>query len=190
MNRKNRTQDTGKRSGDALAEEAAALLEQANIDKRNGLPERLFLCISSLIPIANVDLLILDGSGRLLLSYREDAFFGAGWHIPGGCLRFGETMLQRIHETAQLELGFDVRVCRDNPLAVRDVIREPLVGSVVPDARGHNLAVLYLCSLPPEAEASIETASGGKIRWFERIPEDILPVHAVYDDVFIQYGWK
>lgn len=172
-----------------MAEKAAALLEQADIDKRNGLPERLFLCISSLIPIANVDLFILDRSGRLLLSYREDVFYGAGWHIPGGCLRFGETMLQRIHKTAQIELGADVVVC-GGPLAVRDVIREPLAENAVPDARGHNLAVIYLCSLSPEAEANIETSSGGKIRWFERIPEDILPIHAVYDDLFIQYGLK
>ena len=178
-----------KENGEDLAEEAAALLEQANIDKKNGLPERLFICISSLIPIANVDLFILDKSGRLLLTYREDEFYGAGWHIPGGCLRFGETMLERIHKTAQLELGFDVDVCRDDPLAVRDVIRKPLTGTSVPDARGHNLAVLYLCSFSPEAEEKIE-ATSEKIRWFERIPEDILPVHAVYDDVFIQYGLK
>lgn len=190
MDKTSRTQGTEKQSGDALAEEAAALLEQADLDKKNGLPERLFLCISSLIPIANVDLFILDKSGQLLLSYREDMFYGAGWHIPGGCLRFGETMLQRIHKTAQLELGVDVEVCRSDPLAVRDVIREPLAGNAVPDARGHNLAVLYLCSLPPEAAAKIEAASGGRIRWFEQIPEDILRVHAVYDDVFIQYGLK
>lgn len=98
-------------------------------------------------------------------------------------------MLERIHKTAQLELGFDVDVCRDDPLAVRDVIRKPLTGTSVPDARGHNLAVLYLCSFSPEAEEKIE-ATSEKIRWFERIPEDILPVHAVYDDVFIQYGLK
>lgn len=185
----NKTQGTEKQYGDALADRAAALLEQANIDKRNGLPERLFLCISSLIPIANVDLFILDKSGRLLLSYRKDVFYGAGWHIPGGCLRFGETMLQRVHKTAQFELGADVAVC-GGPLAVRDVIREPLTENAVPDARGHNLAVLYLCSLPSEAEANIETSSGGKIRWFARVPEDILPIHAVYDDLFIQYGLK
>lgn len=190
MDRTNETQKNDKQSAELLAEKAVALLEQAELDKRNGLPERLFLCISSLIPIANVDLLIIDKAGRLLLSYRKDEFYGAGWHIPGGCLRFGETMLQRIHKTALLELSCDVEVRREEPLAVRDVIRAPVMKSPLPDARGHNLAVLYLCGLSPEDEASVEAISGGKLRWFERIPEDILPVCSVYDDLFIQYGWK
>ena len=165
---------------------AVRLLEQANIDKRNGLPESLFLCISSLIPIANVDLFILNKSGQLLLSYRDDAYFGCGWHIPGGCLRFGETMSQRIHKTAISELGVDVKH-DTTPLAVRDVIKEPFAMASNPDVRGHNLAVMFLCRLSSEAEKTVTDGKSGRLAWFEKIPPDILQVHSVYNDIFERF---
>lgn len=165
---------------------AVELIEAENIDKRNGLPEDLFLCISSLIVIANVDLFIIDGRGRILLSYRDDEFYGKGWHIPGGCLRFGETMLERVHKTAHAELGIDVLV-EPTPIAIRDVIRQPLKGAANPDVRGHNLAVLFKCRLGDEKDIPARFDSEN-IKWFERIPEDILSVHSVYNDILGSYG--
>ena len=100
--------------------------ELQSIDARNGMPEEVFLAISTLMPIPNVDLLIRDESGRILLSWRDDMYFGKGWHIPGGCIRFKETMLERVKETAILELHTEVEI-NPIPLAVRAFLCRPVI---------------------------------------------------------------
>ena len=90
--------------------DAIETLRRAQIDSRCGLPEELFYLVSSLTPIPNVDLWITDGENRVLLAWRKDLFYDEGWHIPGGCIRYGETMLERLHKTALKEIGSDVTV--------------------------------------------------------------------------------
>ena len=154
---------------------------------RNGLPEELFLCISALTPIPNVDLFIFNESGEILLERRNDVFYGQGWHIPGGCVRFGETMEERIQRTAIKELGSMVKIKDKNPLAIRDVLREPVEKLQNPDVRGHNITILFECALPADYEIDngIKNENDeGYLKWFATIPKDILKVHDVYNDIF------
>ena len=58
-------------------EEALAKLEGWAPDPRKGLPYGLFVFISRLVPMVNVDLLISDEQGRILLTWREDEVPGA-----------------------------------------------------------------------------------------------------------------
>ena len=160
----------------------------SKIDARSGLPEDVFLAVSSLVPIANVDLMVIDENKGILLSWRDDEFFGKGWHLVGGCIRFKETMLERLQETAMTELGTCVEV-KEEPLAVRDVILGK--GHAMPKARAHHLAVLYECRLPKDfniVNKESKQYKSGDLRWFNEIPIDILPVHKVYFDVFKKYG--
>lgn len=53
-------------------------------DPRNGLPEELFLFATEITPMVNVDLLVRDDEGRILLAWRDDDIYGTGWHVPGG----------------------------------------------------------------------------------------------------------
>ena len=55
------------------------------------LPEELFRFISTISPLVNVDLLIKDDTNRTLLTWRDDEHYGAGWHVPGGIIRFKES---------------------------------------------------------------------------------------------------
>lgn len=50
---------------------------------KQGLPQEVFYFVSELTPLINVDLLIKDKSGRTLLTWRDDKFYGPAWHIPG-----------------------------------------------------------------------------------------------------------
>ncbi len=70
---------------------ALAQLESAIGDPREGLPEDIFRFVTRIAPIVNVDLLMQDEAGRTLLTWRADEHFGAGWHVPGGIIRFEET---------------------------------------------------------------------------------------------------
>jgi len=65
-------------------------------DPRQGLPEELFLFVSELTPMINVDLLIKNDRNETLLTWRADNFYGPGWHIPGGIIRFKESASSRI----------------------------------------------------------------------------------------------
>ncbi len=168
----------------AKIEQAVQTLLSAKLDARNGLPEDLFLLVSTLTPIPNVDLLIRDKKGRILLAWRDDPYYGRGWHIPGGCIRFGETMAQRLQRTAVSELGCEVEF-EPEPLTVRDVLRGPMPGLANPDIRGHNLTVLFRCSLPKgyriDNRGKSET-DPGFLKWFEKIPDNLLWVHHVYKE--------
>ncbi|EOS37620.1 hypothetical protein C808_03599 [Lachnospiraceae bacterium M18-1] len=162
--------------------------ELQSIDARNGMPEEVFLAISTLMPIPNVDLLIRDESGRILLSWRDDMYFGKGWHIPGGCIRFKETMLERVKETAILELHTEVEI-NPIPLAVRDVIEGK--DEKEPRIRAHHLAVLFECRLPEQYRINNQDKTekdAGFLRWFSKIPYNMLKVHECYNDIWSQMG--
>lgn len=162
-------------------------VEREKINPTEGLPFEVFEWISSMVPIANVDLLILNNKNEILLSWRDDEYFGKGWHLPGGCIRFKETLQERIQKTAESEIGTKV-ITNYEPIATREVI----VGKEqdMPIKRAHHIAILYECHLPDGFEISNEGKEeqmAGYLKWFSEIPENILQVHEVYFDVFKKY---
>lgn len=163
--------------------EAVRLLRNAEIDARNGLNEELFLLLSALTPIPNVDLLVVNIQNRLLLARRNDPFYDKSWHIPGGCIRYGEDFEKRIQETALRELGS--RVTFDpNPIAVRNVLRKDNFELAHPKERGHHIAILFRCWLPEDYEidnSGKNEDDDGYLKWFDRLPDDFLEIQHIYD---------
>lgn len=152
---------------------------EANGGKAQGdLPEDLFLLISRVIPMVNVDLLIKDGQGRTLLTWRDDEVYGAGWHLPGGVIRFREMAAHRVQEVAKAELGAEVTF-GSTPLWVAEIVH-PLR-----DTRGHAVALLYRCELAGEPRADLKYRGGqpvaGAWQWHAHCPPDLLPFHRVYE---------
>ncbi|MDD5600039.1 MAG: hypothetical protein PHV82_18990 [Victivallaceae bacterium] len=145
-------------------------------DARKGLPEEVFLLISRLTPLVNVDLLIKNEKDQTLLTWREDDFFLPGWHIPGGIIRYKECAAERIRAVAADELGCGVRF-GNNPLAVNEImIREK--------NRGHFISLLYECILCGSPDAKLEykgnALKNGQWFWHDRCPDNLLEVHAIY----------
>ena len=112
----------------------------------DGWPEELFLFVSRITPLVNVDLLIRDMRGRTLLTWRNDRFYGPGWHVPGGIIRFRETAAERIRVVARRELGADVEFDA-SPLLVHE--------GIDPERRdrGHFISLLYKCRLATDPDA-------------------------------------
>ena len=164
---------------------AIETLRAAQLDPSNGLSHELFWLISSLVPIVNVDLLIVNDNGQLLLTWRDDEFYRRCWHIPGGCIRFGETMIQRAHETAKMELGIDV-IIDEQPLAIRDAINPPFHDRRYPNERRHNVSILYKCYVPKDFDINnraMKENDPGYQKWFDRLPEDFVSIQHIYDDI-------
>jgi len=155
---------------------AISVLEAAIRDPHRGLPEPVFRLVSRLTPLINVDLLIQDDRSRTLLTWRDDEFFGAGWHIPGGIIRYKETAAQRIVTCAHEELGVDVSFEEIPALMLESI---SAMGT-----RGHFISLLFRCRLagrPDDRRRAIsKPPRAGDWRWHDRCPPDLIEAQQAY----------
>ena len=158
---------------------ALSSLKKHISDPRKGLPEEVFSFVTTLTPMVNVDLLIKDDSGNILLTWRDD--LGGGWHIPGSIIRVQETIRQRLQKTVEKELSCTA-VFSDTPIEVKEFIFPEL------KERSHFISFLYettLTSLPPnELHSKQGKPSAGQFRWFAQAPDDLLIYHNYYRKYF------
>ncbi|MCE5336667.1 MAG: NUDIX domain-containing protein [Desulfobacteraceae bacterium] len=161
--------------------ETVRSLENALPDPSQGLPENVFLFVSGVTPLVNVDLLIRDDAGRTLLTWRDDGYYGPGWHVPGGVVRFRESMYERIRAVASSELGAEVS-CRTRPIAINEVMHPSR------RARGHFISLLFECRLTTPPDDKIKYLQGepepGEWAWHSGCPENLIPVHEMYREFF------
>lgn len=141
-----------------------------------GLTEELFLLVSSLVPIVNIDLFVTNNNHELLLAWRSDLHHGSGWHIPGGCVRMKETLKERVERTSLNELGTIVEY-NSKPILVQEdinhVYRPGLYNQL---ERAHGISFLYDCKFPDDYCVP-EQYNGSVLKWFDRCPENLLEVH-------------
>lgn len=127
--------------------------------------------------MVNVDLLIANDHGETLLTWRDDEYYGPGWHIPGGIIRFKETAAARISQVAHLELGTQV-LAAATPELVSEIMAQHR------DTRGHFISLLYRCQLiaPPNEEMKYNgrKLTNGAWHWFGYCPENLIPAHNIY----------
>ena len=147
---------------------------------REGLPESLFLFISKMTPLINVDLLVKNHKSETLLSFRHDAYYGPGWHIPGGIVRFKERLDQRISIVAKTELGASVQYDAQC-IRVTEMFHETR------DVRGHFISHLYRCELASEISTSRladpRNPKHGQLAWFSVSPPNLIPQHRCFADL-------
>jgi ADP-ribose pyrophosphatase YjhB (NUDIX family) len=158
----------------------AALIRQLDcqIDiEAGGLPEEVFLFVSRVTPLVNVDLLIQDDDGRTLLTWRSDRFYGPGWHVPGGIIRYKETAADRICICAEQELGAAVKFDAW-PIHVHE--------NVDPNRsdRGHFISMLYRCRLVSDLDQQRRYSPEGPLPdqwlWHDRCPENLIRQQRAY----------
>ena len=169
--------------------DAVALLRSGNIVTDDGMDTALFLLISGLVPLPNVDLLIVNHQGQLLLERRKDRWFQESWHIPGGCMHYGESFAHCVQQTALREIGTEV-LFEEEPITVRNIIRGMAENTPFPRERGHNVAILFRCRIPDGFELDNQgktESDNGFLRWFDKLPPDFMEIQHEYDDILIQW---
>jgi colanic acid biosynthesis protein WcaH len=155
--------------------EAIEVLDKQVNNPSLGLPEDIFFFISKMTPMVNVDLLIKDENGRTLLSWRDDQYAGKGWHVPGGILRFKETMETRIKKVAEIEIGATINF-NSSPLAINQIICEH-------EVRGHFISILYNCFLPSTFvpnNIGLSEDDRGYLKWHNSCPDNLIKYHQIY----------
>jgi len=142
-----------------------------------GLPKDVFLLLSRLTPLVNVDLLIKDARGRTLLTWRDDDCWPPGWHIPGGIIRYKESALDRLQKTSRNELGTGLKPAPEF-LAHKEFLIPHL------KTRGHFISLLYKCALARKPDPARMFRRGkpkpGQWAWHDGCPADLLKGHEVY----------
>ena len=148
-----------------------------NLPHTDGLPEDIFLFASRLTPITNVDLLIKDERNRVLLAWRDDEYAGSGWHLPGGIVRFKESMQERVRKVSEIEIGVDVDFT-PHPIDFNEIILDH-------DTRGHFISFLYECFLSSDFEpnnGNLLESEPGFLKWHNSAPQNLVEVHEIYRD--------
>jgi colanic acid biosynthesis protein WcaH len=141
-----------------------------------GLPDAAFEFALRIVPMINVDLLVRNQAGEHLLSWRDDEY-DRGWHIPGGIIRFNESIDTRIAEVGASELACEVQHDR-----FPDDIKEFFT------PRGHFISLMFLCTLSKQAARGLRVAPDpyraehGDLAWHRGVPPNMYSVHRVYSD--------
>lgn len=155
------------------------LLDQVRkyIDKaEDGLPEELFLFATEITPMVNVDLLVRDEAGRILLAWRKDKFYEEGWHVPGGIIRLKETFEDRIRKVGEIELGCPNIIFDSTPVEIVPIICPEM------KQRGHFVSIVYECRFPEgfEVHNKMNVNEAGYLEWHACCPDNLLKVHEFY----------
>ena len=145
---------------------------------KRGLTKPVFLFISQLTPMVNVDLLIVNKQKKILMTWRADEFYGPGWHLPGGVIRFKESAQMRINAVAKSELGAEVTATHD-PISIQEIMAPNR------DVRGHFISLLYRCELKSTLDTSNAYISdnllkNGQWKWHDACPDNLINQHQVY----------
>ena len=137
-------------------------------DSTKGLPEEVFLFATTITPMINVDLLVKNSRGQVLMSWRDD-MCGTGWHIPGGIIRFKETFHDRLLKVGESELH--TRITHDdNPLMINQIILKQ-------EVRGHFVSLLYRCYVPDDYvidNGDIKEGQAGYLKWIDKCPDNFV----------------
>ena len=154
---------------------------EAHIKKpEKGLNENLFLFLTRLTPMINVDLLIKDFKNKkTLLSWRKKGeVYKAGWHIPGGIIRFRENMINRINEVAKIELNTKVKVY-PGPINISEIFLKQ-------KNRSHFISLLFLCEL--KKKIPDKNMKKLKLKWFKAAPKNIIKPHKIYNNLINEFN--
>jgi len=147
----------------------------------SGLPDKIFYYVSRTTPLINVDLLIQDKNKRTLFAWRSDDHAGKGWHIPGGVIRYRETIADRIKEVARREVGTSKITFDSKPLTVNEIIVKEKRD------RAHFISLLYNCKIDQSFilnNKDLTQNDPGYLKWFETCPDDLLTWHEIYVELF------
>lgn len=131
------------------------------------LTDQEFDYIYTRVPRACVDFFIEDSAGLLLLKREEPPEEGS-WHMPGGGIRFQESLADAAKRIAKRELGVSIEV--DDAIGYDEYIHE---SRTFGDA--HSIGIIIKAKIV-SGDMS-ELIKIGKVKSFKILPEDTLSVH-------------
>lgn len=141
---------------------------------RPPLTEQEFREIYAKVPRLTVEV-VIQGPPGILLTQRTEGPCSGLWHIPGGTVRFGESLVAAVTRVASAELGLDIEP-------------GPLLGFIEYPSHYLNgldspVGIAFLCSVDVDGDPTAEARSGRG--WFTAPPD---PMHAEQVDFLTEHG--
>lgn len=170
-------------------------MQKEGIKSENGLGTELFLFSSTLIPVVNVDLLLTIQSMRFCLRGEMILTLARGGHIPGGCVRFKEKLMDRVQKTAITEFGEEV-ICRPEPIKVFEIFTSRYRDEIEDQKeRAHFITLVYACKFKDETmllerQKAEYDSKPGYLKWFSELPGDLLDVQKCYRESWTEISKK
>ena len=142
------------------------------MEGRAGIGKNVFGSISSLTPAVSVELIIKSrDQQRNLLTWRDDELYGPGWHVPGGVVRFKETLSSRVDKVLKEEIAASASKIM-GPIGFHELVNDKR------DKRGHFIWFVYKVTLsedpPIETKAQDGPIANGNWRWFTNCPDNLI----------------
>ena len=122
--------------------------------------EELFQKIRESMPLASVDLLVVHG-GRLLLMRRLNEPGRGVWFLPGGRIRYGETLREAVLRELEEETG----------LTPTRIEAKGSMSHIWPDA--HYVTTFFRIDV--EDDDVRINPEHGEYMWVEELPDDVHP---------------
>lgn len=121
--------------------------------------------IYSRVPRVCADLLIVNSKGQVLMTKRTIEPYLDHWHLPGGRVKFKESVKDALNRVSKAELGVEVG----------DEIK--LVGyceypdEIQKEQDRHSISLVHIF----EVDDDIKLDAGEKYQWASEMPELVIP---------------
>lgn len=116
-----------------------------------------------------VDLLIKDSSGKLFLTQRNILPYKGLWHLPGGAIRFKETLEDAANRIAEREFGCKVKILKH--IGLCEIIVDDLDGRT-PRHSNSIVVEAEIISNTPQV-----TKESKQLGYFLKLPANMHPYH-------------
>lgn len=126
--------------------------------------EEEFQSIYSRVPRLCVDLVIKSENG-ILLTLRQAHGWEGQWHLPGGTLYLGETLMDAVRRIAAEELGIEVEVTK-----TLGYIEYP--SETKERGYGYSVSVVFLCE-PKDLNIRLDDLVA-QYSFFKELPENTI----------------
>ena len=124
------------------------------------------------VPRLCVDMVIRNEKGGILLTRRNIEPYKNLWHLPGGMVRFKETIADAANRVAQKEFGATVEVIKNLGAC------ETMIDDLGPDKPRHSVSVgleVRITSGTPQI-----TSESSEVGYFTGLPRKVHPYHKVF----------
>ncbi len=140
------------------------------------LPQHLFNYVSSITPLISVELIITCPSNLVLLSWRDDCLYGPGWHLPGGVLRYKESIIHRIRQVAFNE-------CAIHSFQSCSFLQVNQIMNPNRDLRGHFIALVFGIKINYIPKTDQGICKNGSLRLFSSSPPNLIDQHRHFEQL-------
>ena len=136
------------------------------------IPDEDYAFIYNQVPRVCVDLAIRDKHGALLLTLRDIPPYKGLWHLPGGGIKFKETIAEAASWVAQKEFGVEVRLGRFIGAC------ETMNDDLSEDKPRHSVSVVVEAQIV--AGIPHKTDETAEVQYFHELPDAMNPHHGPF----------